>query len=284
MKRNVIILIMLLLFFSCQDDVDNELVERILDMESVSYKGEEVPQDLKEQIKTEILRFEEKSDDLVKVSGEVSMYYKMLALNYLEIERIKQEIAIRKQFEEDLEKELDQAADLTFYNTLTVKYVDFGNFSKALDALKMAIKLDSNNPVLFYLAGLCASQVTSALVDAESEQERQQWLADAEAYYKKAIVLDPQYVDALFAYSVLLVFDLNRPHEAEEYLDGILQEEKNNMDAKLLLAGVYYMDARFEDALDMLNDVIVNSKVQNRIDEAMAFKERIESELNEQTK
>ena len=67
---------------------------------------------------------------------------------------------------------------------------------KALDALKKAIKIDPNNPVLFQLCGLCASRIATALVDSESKQEKEQWLADAEVYYKKAILLDPMYVDA----------------------------------------------------------------------------------------
>ena len=73
-------------------------------------------------------------------------------------------------------------------------------------------------------------------------------LASAQTAFLRALEFNPRYGRALYALSVLLVFEMDRPEDAGPYLTRLLEIEKQNVDAMFLLARVRYSEGRLEDA------------------------------------
>ena len=133
-----------------------------------------------------------------------------------------------------------------YYRMLAVRYMQLGMFQQAYGALEEARKIYPENPILFYYSGICAARLSQAQAEPA---ERRQWLERAERYYRRALDLDPLHLETLYALSVLYVYELGRPQEAEELLVRLLEREKKNADALFLLGNVYYAAGRLEDAL-----------------------------------
>ncbi|MBN2051257.1 MAG: tetratricopeptide repeat protein, partial [Spirochaetales bacterium] len=70
-------------------------------------------------------------------------------------------------------------------------------------------------------------------------QLRNTYLEKAEFYYRRAIELKNNYVDALFGLSVLYVFEMNKPGEAKPLLEEALLYSGTDIQVMFLLARVY---------------------------------------------
>lgn len=155
------------------------------------------------------------------------------------------ETGIRK-YRQEVERKVQASDQLgVYYRMLAVRYMELGMFQQAYGALEEARQIYPENPILLYYAGICAARLAQAQAEAE---ERRQWLERAERHYRRALVLDPLHSDTLYALSVLYVYELARPQEAEALLLRLLEREKRNADALFLLGGVYYGSGRLEDA------------------------------------
>ncbi|MBN1799262.1 MAG: tetratricopeptide repeat protein [Spirochaetales bacterium] len=262
------LILLSLYLMSCRPRGEEEnILETLAQMKDFTYKGKPVPRETIEELRNTILMFEEKIEDAVKVTGELGLYYKMLAKRYLEIEELKEKIAELKQQEQELEQDSPEPGS-GYRNILIVKYVKEKMLYKALENLHLAIEINPENPILFYLAGNCAARVAKSMVVMEQRIERDRNFSDAYAYYKRAIELDPGYVDALKGMSVLLIFELGRPDEAESFILRILEKEKRNTEAMALLARVYFEQDRFEDAKTQYENIVAESSDKQMIEEA----------------
>jgi len=189
-----------------------------------------------QELRTGIERYRKEAERTVEATGQVGVYYKLLALQYM----------------------------------------DRQMYGEAYDSLQQAIRIHPENPILFFYAAVCAARMSQARVDEES---RARWLDRAEKLYRRALDLDPGYVDALYGLSALLVFELNRPAEAETLLERILAIEERNLDALFLLGNVYYRLGRLEAAMDTYREAAAATKVPERRDQALDNAQRIEREL-----
>ncbi|MEW5817156.1 MAG: tetratricopeptide repeat protein, partial [Spirochaetota bacterium] len=129
-----------------------------------------------------------------------------------------------------------------------LSYMDKQMYGEALDSLTKAIEIYPENQILFYLAGGCSARKAKSLID---ETEKMNYFSLAEKYYKRALFLEPKYVDALLGLAVIYAIEYNIPEEAEPLLKTILSVEKNNLQAMSLLARVYFQQGRYEDSLDL---------------------------------
>lgn len=197
-----------------------------------------------------------------------------LELSRERVEEIQE--GIRK-YRREVERKIKAADQLgIYYKMLSVQYLRAGMYGLAYENLALALEIHPENPILFHLSALSAARLGKSKVDAT---ERARWLAAAEAHYRRALELDPVYVDALYGYAVLLIFELDRAAEAEAHLDRLLSRESGNVDAMFLLAGVLYRDGRLEEAAELYERIAGTTSVREKKETALANKQKILEEL-----
>ncbi len=195
----------------------------------------------------------------------------------LSSERIEELRAGIRRYRKVVEKKVDAGAQIgIFHKMIAVQYMRAAMYRQAYDSLKEALTIHPENPILFYLSGLCAARYAQTQAD---NSERDFWLDQAEFHYNRAITLDPLYVGALYGLSVLYIYERGRIREAESLLERILAKESKNVDAMFLLANVYYQMRRFEATLQIYDDIIRLTRVDAKKKEALENKRRVESEL-----
>ena len=168
-------------------------------------------------------------------------------------------------FQAEVDRKVSAAENLgVYWKMLALKYVDNGMYGLALDALDEAVAVYPENPILFNYMGVSAARAAKGIVTDAAEQAR--LFARAEAAYRRAIFLDPDYVNAMYGLAVLLALELDRPAEAKPLLAGVLAREPKNVEALFLLGRIAYADGRYEDAVDAF-DRILDTRPPERIAE-----------------
>jgi tetratricopeptide (TPR) repeat protein len=92
-------------------------------------------------------------------------------------------------------------------------------------------------------------------------------------------LLDPDYGDALYGLSVLYVFELDRPQEAEGLLERLLRIESKDIDARFLLARVYYGLGKLENAIELYREIERLSDTEQVREQARSGRKQAEDEL-----
>ena len=185
--------------------------------------------------------------------------------------RLEQEIAGLKK---EVQKKVVSTANLGLYHKyLGLHYFTHGMYEYALGSFTEAIGISPTSALLFYYAGVSAAYVGKARVDLE---ERTRWLADAEAYYSRAIGLEPTLVRALYGYAILLDFELERPWDAKPLLERILAVEKKNFDAMFALARVHYQLNEIAEAADLYRRIERDSRSDDTRSAARQLLQQIE--------
>jgi tetratricopeptide (TPR) repeat protein len=138
----------------------------------------------------------------------------------------------------------------TYYELLATRYLEKGMYRDAYQALAKAVGYFPDVASLHYNAGLSAAYVakSEAIRGPAGAAEKERWFAVSEANYKRALDINPRMAGALYGLAVLYSFELGRPAESEPLLRRLLDVEKRNADAMLLLARSYYAMGRLEDA------------------------------------
>ena len=136
-------------------------------------------------------------------------------------------IQFRKQPKKAAVEELDRG--LKYYR-------DGGenNYKKAAESFSKALKLDSE----YSQAALYLGLARNALFDNEG----------AEAAFKKAIALQPDYLAARLGYAGML-FDIGNMDESVNQLRAVLQRDKDSGEAYYKLSRAYRMKQDFEQAM-----------------------------------
>ncbi len=189
------------------------------------------------------------------------------------IEGLKREIA---RYRGIVDKKVEASQQLgIYYKMLAVAYMRLEMYQQAYDSLKEAITYHTNNSVLFYYAGLCAAQVSRA----QTESDKGRWLERAEAHYRRALELEPDYAEAMYGLAVLDTFELNKLADAEQLARRILQLRSHDDDSSFLLANILYRMGRLAEAASLYGQIAATTQVDARRSEALANKSRVEKEM-----
>ncbi len=156
---------------------------------------------------------------------------------------------------QDLRKEVE--ARVTATANLGLHYYGNEMYEYALQSFTEAMRVSPTNALLFYYSGVSAAYVAKTRVDAG---ERAAWFGTAEAYYRRAVEIEPTLVRALYGYAVLLEFELERPWDAKPLLERILVVEKKNFDAMFVLARVHYELGEISLAVQLYRRIVDESR------------------------
>ena len=146
-----------------------------------------------------------------------------------------------------------------WYKILGSRYMDQKMYKKALKAFQSALEYYPENPNLFYQAGLAASLTAKNSLDFEltgTDIEKKRYFDLAASAYNRALEIDPKHSKAVYALSVLYIFELNRPAEAIPILEKIAEWEKKPIDHLFLLGAAYYMTGENEKAIAVYEHII----------------------------
>ena len=146
-----------------------------------------------------------------------------------------------------------------WYKILGSRYMDQKMYKKALECFQSALEYYPENQNVFYQTGLAASLVAKntlnfSLTDTNIEKEKYYNLAVSA--YKRAIEIDSKYSKAIYALSVLYIFELNRASDAVSILESVVEREKKPIRHIVLLARAYYMTGEYEKAIAMYEKAI----------------------------
>lgn len=219
----VLVMIVSLLSVSCNRE-QQRILDRLLKTETGEYSGEEIDRERVEELEKHVRRYADEAEQLVKETGKLGIYYKMLALDYLDQEM----------------------------------------YGPAEEYFLRALEVYPNNHVLHYYTGLAQAQLSGAQPGAA---ERTVKLEEAAFHHERAIELKPDYYDALYALSVLYIFELDKPLSAEEYVMRALDVRSNNINSLFLLARIRVIQGRFEEAVeiyDLITDETGDSEILER--------------------
>ena len=146
-----------------------------------------------------------------------------------------------------------------WYKILGSRYMDQKMYKKALKAFQSALEYYPENPNLFYQTGLAASLTAKNSLDFEltgTDIEKKRYFDLAASAYNRALEIDPKHSKAVYALSVLYIFELNRPAEAIPILEKIAEWEKKPIDHLFLLGAAYYMTGENEKAIAVYERII----------------------------
>ena len=135
------------------------------------------------------------------------------------------------------------------------EYLRHGLYGPALDALEDAIRIQPQNHVLHYLAGVSAGHIGKAQARRELGAA---YLERAERSYLRAVELAPDYIDGLYALAVLYVFELGRPFEAMPHLRRVLDRSAGHVPSLFVLARAHLALGNVDDAIAAYDRIIAS--------------------------
>jgi tetratricopeptide (TPR) repeat protein len=136
----------------------------------------------------------------------------------------------------------------SYQKLLARELMDTGMYGPALEALQAAMDLQTENTVLYYLAGVAAGRHARAAMSAEERSAR---LELAERMYRRSVALQPDHREALYGLAVLLNFELDRPDEALEFIRRLVSINPGDTQAQFLLGHILVRIGETEEALEV---------------------------------
>jgi tetratricopeptide (TPR) repeat protein len=158
------------------------------------------------------------------------------------------------------------------YQILGLKYFNSEMYGPALTSFKSAIQNAPTNPVLQYMAGICQGQL--AKVETNPQTQRSLYEETA-AFYQNALRIDGKYTDALYALSVVDVFELDKAAEAEPLLKRLVSIDPKDANAQFLLARVYVSGGHPEEAAKVYDQIIAGGATAEQKTQAEANKKQV---------
>jgi tetratricopeptide (TPR) repeat protein len=166
------------------------------------------------------------------------------------IENLKKGISF---YEGEVERTIKASKQIgIYYRMLALEYMSLEMYNEALKSLEQAVTYFPTSPLLYYYAAVSAAQMINAVMDSEDAGF---YLNKAEEFYLRAIELDPRHSQALYGLSVLYIFELNRPLDAEPLLERLISTSRVNYDAMFLLARVKILKGEIEDAVELYSKI-----------------------------
>ena len=288
----VILFALSLFLSSCESKTDMTMLETLAAMNQPMYLGKPVSSETVGEIKKLVSRYERDVQARIAEKEQIGVLYKNVALKYLEIDGLMQTIAEKilgqssvgpadgwpsdPRPAEAAMRRGDGMQENLYHEALALGYIDKGIYGEALRYLEMALEVYPDNELLYYYSGLCSAKMGKAMIGDADKQES--WFMLAEQYYRRAIELYPGFSQALYGLSILFVFELARPSEAEPILVKLTTIESQNTDALFLLANVYYRLGRYDAAIQQYETIERVSKISERVKKAGENKKRIMDE------
>lgn len=140
-----------------------------------------------------------------------------------------------------------------FYQMLGLAYFNGEMYGPALKSFKSAITITPTNPVLAYMAGLCQAQLAKVEVNPRI---RKTMFEEAASYYRNALNINQGYKAALYALSVVDIFELDKASDAEPLLKTLISLDPKDTNALFLLARVFVTQGHPEEAAKVYDKII----------------------------
>ncbi len=211
----VLICMTFFLLSSC-NETRKKTLDRLLQTESGDYENEKISKEKIKELEEGIKEYTEDVERVVKANAEIGIYYRMLAL----------------------------------------EYIDLGMYNHAYENIEKALDFYPTHSVLSFYAGLSKANIARAEID---ETKRLSLLYEAESYYLSAIRIRKGYANALYALSVLYMFDLDKPEKAGPLLEEILFRDPKNWEAKILYARFKVVSGDIDAAIELYNEISENA-------------------------
>jgi tetratricopeptide (TPR) repeat protein len=175
-----------------------------------------------------------------------------------------------------VDKKVEASEQLGIYHKmLAVAYMRKEMYQEAYASLLEAMRYHPANSVLFYYAGICAGQTAKA----QAPSDKALWLERADSHYKRAIELDPSYVEAMYGLAVLDTFELGNLADAERLARKVLTLRARHDEALFLLGNILYRTGRLPEAITIYKQLADNAQTDAIRKDALANKSRIEKEM-----
>lgn len=164
-----------------------------------------------------------------------------------------------------------------WYKMLAVRYLDSKMYGEALKYFQKAIQIYPENQNLYYYVGLCAGYMAKASLDygatgVSSTTEKYNYLKLAESAYLRAIEIEPKYGRALYGLGILYIFELGQSEKAIPHLEKLLSFDTRNFDAMFILARAYYENTEFDKAASLYDKIASQTKSEQKKQEALSNK------------
>jgi len=212
-KAVVILVVAAAVVFTGCNEEQKRILNRLMNTETGQYSGEEVDTQRVSELEEHVERFSDEVQDLVEETGKLGIYYKMLALEYMDQEM----------------------------------------YGPAREYFLKSLEIYPSNHVVQYYTGLASAQTVGAQA---SEAQRTSRLEEAAYHYQRAAELKRNYFEALYALSVLYIFELDRALEAEEYVQRALEVRPGSQKTRFLLAAIRVRQNRYEEAIEIYDQII----------------------------
>ncbi len=209
------------------------------------------------------------------------LYNRLESTEYGEISserenELKEDIRLNKEI---LEEKIEAARGLgSCYKMLGKLYLENEMYLLSLEQFREAVKIYPENPILYYYSGLCSARYSKASVD---DQEKFEYMNNAEKYYRKAVELDENYSKAVIALSVLYLYEMEKPSEAALMLNTLIEHESRNFEARFLLANAYVQLGKIDEAVSVYGSIIKNADSKSYITQAEKNKKELEENIYE---
>jgi len=162
-----------------------------------------------------------------------------------------------------------------FYRVLGMKYMEYDMFGPARDSFSRSLEFTPENARLYYYRGIAVSRVAMTRQD---EGTRQQEMEMAEADYIRAIQVEPIFMPPYYSLAVLYIYELNRPFEADLYLEKYVSVERSEPRGHLLYGQLLEQMGRLEEALDHYNKVLSLSASDEEKEQVKEYIRRIKED------
>lgn len=180
-----------------------------------------------------------------KENRAVSRGKKVLAQKEKDVEDLE---SVRGELRKVVDMKLKAAQYLeSTLRLLGTKYMEIGSYSLAEDALVEAEFLQPYSAFIKKDLGECYYFLAITTVEKE---EREYWLERSRVYYKKALDIKPDLLEAMYGYGFLLAFGYEEWASAIEQIKLMLDYDPKNIDAHFALGRFYYETGDLGKALN----------------------------------
>ncbi len=228
------LLMLTLVLASCQPGRNNELAERVYELEGGTVAEGEEPEEIRE-IRKDLNRWEKELNDAITAGRNTGRYYK----------------------------------------TLGLKFLDYKMYGPARESFSKSLEFSPESGRLYYYRGVSLSRLALTRQDPELRQKEMNLV---EQDYLRAIQVEPRFMPPYYSLSILYIYELGRPFEAQPYLEEYLSVERSDGKAHLLYGQLLEDMNSLEKALDHYNKVLTLPGTEEQKEQARLYIQRIKEE------
>jgi tetratricopeptide (TPR) repeat protein len=144
-----------------------------------------------------------------------------------------------------------------YWKILASRFSDKGMYLQEVDSLQKEIDYTPNDETLHYMLGMNAAYLAKS---SYGNGEQQRYFSMAAAAYKRAIELESEYTQALYALAVLEIYEIDMPQDGITHLLAYMDKRSNDSDAMMMIARAYYMTGEYARAIDWYDRAIPLTK------------------------